>query len=602
MVAVYIKEPYASQLQAITANVLGSASGAEIMPTDYLHITLAYIGEVDTLEDKNPGTKEKIIRALEEVTEEYRTYQSDDGWCGAVNGIARFYPLDDEMETPLVFTFDSSCMARWRAKIVNAIENQLANIDESHGFFPHITTAYISRYTPMPDIRFPPIDMTISEVCLEWGDERYTFCLRDEITYTPTTSADSMLMVYKAAKTGLPRWLAVSSTSFQDRDREWVSAKSLQEDETRSDLLVELIGTKEALGPVRWAHVGFPYLAVPDDWTSAVAGPGIDLGWCDFSTVHVTEKGTWLVESGTFVDQEVADVIASKASKLGLSLTFAHPSDQPGPSKTFRDIRKVERSFMLRDMPSNLGTFMSVSTKEVKVDRTKIDQLIELGVSPIRVKGFLDQIEQRQAELVAAGIVSKEAGGAPASEADALVQGLDSMMTGVMALKEYVLASKTPKVAVEEEEEGDKKAPPFVKKEAGSPAFTLKELTDGLTQWQTGFVEATRALLADFTTKMAQASQVPVADITSKQASFETTMQSVAGDLQKLTTFMEAAMGDLPPGLVSKEVTSNVKPGDPLHQQQPEASFAEGPFAWLDQKMFGDPESTQARVDAVNPR
>ena len=635
MVAVYIKEPYASMLQAITSNVL-QPIGADIMSPDYLHITLAYIGDANDLERDNPGTKEKLLRALNTVADEYKMYQGDSGWCGSVNGIARFFPLDEELATPLVYTFDSSCMSRWRAKIVDAIESQLANIDESHGFLAHITSAYIPRFSSIPDIRFSPIEMTIDEICLEWGDERYSFCLCSELESTPAVSSSS-LVVYKEAKTGISRWLNVSSTSFQDRDREWVTTKSLQRDEVRGDLLAEMFGTAVAYGPLRWGHVGYPYLTVKNEWMSATAGPGIDIGWCDFSTVDVSKHGASLIESGTFVDPIVAKAVADHVDELGTSLTFAHPIIEPGEPKVYWDIRKVERSLLYRDRPSNLGTFMSVKEANM-MSKDKIRQLVDLGVPRDHVDQFVQKAEARRAELAAQGIISKEVNEEGGNEADVLVAALDGMQSGLLALKEYVTKASGlkgagtsrkpsgPKVEVDDgdEDDGDEettkgrgKAFPFKAKEDGEGLIELKAFTEGLTRWETGFLDATRQMLEGFTAKMTaavEASGSSVAEITSKQSGIDITLKEVAGNVAKLTDYMKTAMGELPPGLV--DITGGTISGNNLigpHNAVPEGShlrqkeiagdeFSKGTFSWLDEKMFGSgDQSTQAVVASVLP-
>ncbi len=114
------------------------------------------------------------------------------------------------------------------------------------------------------------------------------------------------LMVFKE-KSGDYRWIMFSSNAFQDRDGEIVSLKALTDDVARAD-------EDGQYGPLRWWHIGEP------DTATKSAGPGLDIGDCDFNTMH----GKILIESGTFRDQEVGEIIAKEASELQGSILFFH--------------------------------------------------------------------------------------------------------------------------------------------------------------------------------------------------------------------------------------------------------------------------------------
>lgn len=618
-VIVYMPQDVGTQLQAIARNALGP--GVELLPVEELHVTLAYLGDSVELDAYNPGTKEKALRAVRKTAELYQQTVGDSGWCGSVNGFLRFFPLDEELGTPIAFTFDSSCMSNWRPRLVTMLESEEAYVDMSHGFVPHITIAYVPRYFPMPDIRFAPIDTTITELCLEWGEESNPVKLAAEAPspHEPVDPSGSMstypassFMVYKEAD-GTPRWLMVSSSSFRDRDREWVTSKALIEDEIRADLLTEVVGSDIGYGPLRWWHLGYPYLAVKGDWTSAVAGPGIDLGWCDFSATHSTEEGVSLVEGGTFVSKEVAAVVEANASILGASLTFAHPPDQPGRSKAFQDIRKVERSLLPQPHNSNLAAaFVSlIDSKEVgSMDQSKIDRLIGLGMSPAAVDRFLMDVTTRHKELRDQGIISKEASQGSGTDDNAAVLGaLDSMAQGVLALKTYIESSSTsskPKAKADAKAEDDMedgedskggKKPPFLKKETsssdGDEALTVKQVNDMFVSFKAAFTSELKAVLE-------QAMGQVVAQAVQKiQADNQVTQKAVSD----ISTYLANLMGDMPPGASTPPSASTanvINPDHPLHQKEASGgnnggTFAEGPFGWIDQKLgFGGGASTNA--------
>lgn len=619
-VITYIPQDVGSQLLSIARNALGP--NVELLPLEELHVTLAYLGDANELDYYNPGTKDKALRAVRNTTEQYQQTVGDTGWCGSINGFLRFFPLDEELGTPLAFTVDSSCLADWRPRLVENLENEEAYVDRSHGFVPHITVAYLPRYFPMPDVRFSPVDVIFDEICLEWGEESNPFSLVAP-TATPNgpsggQSGTSSFIVYKEAGSE-PRWLMVSSSSFGDRDGEWVSSKSLVEDEVRADLLAEVIGPEAAYGPLRWWHVGFPYLAVKGDWTSAVPGPGIDLGWCDFSTTHQTEYGVSLIESGTFVSKEVADVVEANAPFLGASLTFSHPPDQPGRGRTFSSIRKVERSLLPQPHNSNLAAaFVSmIDSKEAgSMDKSKIDRLVQLGMSPESVDYFLTEVTTRQKELKAQGIISKEAAATSISgtDAEAVTAALDAMASGVLALKAYVegqgkksVVADKPKDEEDAEDEMKKadksKVPPGLKKKEGDPAQEVSEAPvsgnnpDYLTQKQVGdmFLTFKQAVV----TEVQQAIQQALAPL---QAESQVTQKAV----KDITTYLAQVLGESPPAVVASPATSQANVIDsshPLHQKEAGGGangFADGPFGWLDQKLgFGQSGSTPPVVPQV---
>lgn len=137
--------------------------------------------------------------------------------------------------------------------------------------------------------------------------------------------------IYKQAD-GRYRWVTLSSNPFLDRDKEFVSLKSLENDVERAD--------KEGdYGVLRWWHV-----------------PGADIGDCDFNMMH----GKILVESGTFRDAAVGRCVKERANDLQVSLGFYHPINEPDENGVFHTIKRFERSLLPRGAASNLLTAVAV--------------------------------------------------------------------------------------------------------------------------------------------------------------------------------------------------------------------------------------------------
>lgn len=142
--------------------------------------------------------------------------------------------------------------------------------------------------------------------------------------------------VYKDAS-GRYRWLAISSTAFQDRDQEIVSTEALVNDVARTDAL-------STAGPLRFWHL-----------------PGVDLGDCDYAAV----SGRTLLESGTFRDERYGQALKDSPQEWQISLGFLHPADQPDSAGVFHKIQRFERSIVPAGRASNPYTRLVI--KEVQM-------------------------------------------------------------------------------------------------------------------------------------------------------------------------------------------------------------------------------------------
>lgn len=196
------------------------------------------------------------------------------------------------------------------------------------------------------------------------------------------------LVVYKSDD-GIDRWVLFTSNPWEDQDGEFVTLKALQQDVDR--WWAE--GRPET--PLRWWHLGDPYFGIPGDWRTVRAGPGADLGVCDFRALH----GPILVESGTFKSKKVGRAISRHANELEGSLGFAHPPTEPDDEGGFLNIRSFERSLTPAKKASNPFTSMmtqSTAMKENKLmDADKIEALRALGIEPDEVLSGADQVRRK---------------------------------------------------------------------------------------------------------------------------------------------------------------------------------------------------------------
>lgn len=217
-------------------------------------------------------------------------------------------------------------------------------------------------------------------------------------TENMTPPGEKGFHVFKDAN-GAYRWVTISSSAFRDRDGEIVSVKALAEDVKRCD-------ESKSYGPLRWFHIGS--WEAPDgleNWQTWKAGPGVDLGVCDFNMLH----GKMLIESGTFKDAVTGEAFAEAQDNLEVSIAFSHPKDEP-KEKEYANIHRFERSLLPAGMASNLLTKTYVLKGETSMKTTeKLSALVAiLRGKPELAKQILDDAENVQKAAEAAGLEFKD--------------------------------------------------------------------------------------------------------------------------------------------------------------------------------------------------
>lgn len=221
------------------------------------------------------------------------------------------------------------------------------------------------------------------------------------------TAEPTSVMVYKQAN-GVYRWLGVSSTAYQDRDKQYVSLKALQDDVERADL-------DGNYGPLRFWHM-----------------PGVDLGTTDYNAVI----GRSLVESGEISDPHIGHALSTSKEHWQMSLGFLHPRDQPR-GDTFTMIRRFERSILPASAASNPFTSLLVYNKGntmASLDE-KLAKLKELAGDPDILAAMLAGVDQTEKAAAAAGATYKEAG-ADGAAADAETKAAGDMAAEDAAAEE----------------------------------------------------------------------------------------------------------------------------------------------------------------------
>ena len=199
---------------------------------------------------------------------------------------------------------------------------------------------------------------------------------------------------------GRYRWLTVSSNRYQDREKEIVSEEALRKDVEYADSL-----GGDSYGPLRWWHLGTFSFKDFRDWRTVVAGPGVDLGRCDFNAI----VDGFLVESGTFYDDRIGEWASRVADRLQVSLGFSHPPDEPRDG-VYYNIRRFERSLLPRGRASNPYTSVSITTKEgeMVLSSEKIAELQRLGFPQDVIDKLIESLQAQSKELREQGITFKD--------------------------------------------------------------------------------------------------------------------------------------------------------------------------------------------------
>jgi 2'-5' RNA ligase len=151
--------------------------GAEPLPASEMHVTMAYLGEKDQLDqDKIIGCIKNFVIGRDPIT-------------GRINGIGRFLESHKDGFGAVYANFDAPLLPAYRQDLIDYLKDCGVEIEENHGFTPHITLAYMPTDKPMPDVTgFEVIETTIGDVTLGWG-EVYTFFQFASTEKDPTSEA-----------------------------------------------------------------------------------------------------------------------------------------------------------------------------------------------------------------------------------------------------------------------------------------------------------------------------------------------------------------------------------------------------------------------------
>lgn len=152
-----------------------------------LHITLAYLGDVTKLP---AGGLEQFQTALKHWTE----YVAPLSGCIAGSG---HFDAPEGQPVPLIALPDIPGLPEYRQAIVSMLAGCNMPVDDTHGYTPHITLAYVTD-TPRSLPAIPHLDLFFDAICLAVGDKR---------TFFPLLGQKQEAADYFTGKTELPQWV-----------------------------------------------------------------------------------------------------------------------------------------------------------------------------------------------------------------------------------------------------------------------------------------------------------------------------------------------------------------------------------------------------------
>ncbi|MGV8951366.1 MAG: 2'-5' RNA ligase family protein [Cypionkella sp.] len=145
-------------------------AGSHALPTNELHVTLAYLGTVDEVGAYT--SEDRLLHSLMEIAEHQVLMPA------AINGIGRFNSADGV--EPIILLVDSQALTVFRHWLVEELGWQ-APVDKTHGFTPHITVAYIPA-GEVVEMAVPPRgDVIFDALALAWGGRQTIFKLQGEL-------------------------------------------------------------------------------------------------------------------------------------------------------------------------------------------------------------------------------------------------------------------------------------------------------------------------------------------------------------------------------------------------------------------------------------
>jgi 2'-5' RNA ligase len=174
MVALY---PQAADAEALALEAL---DGADVLPVEELHVTLAYMGDLASGEVRMQ--QEDVLRMVMDVARNTPVVHA------SVAGVGRF-TNDSGGGTNALFALINCQFLQglhwWMVDMLSARQ-------DFNGYLPHMTLAYIPADAPMPNVLVQPREIIFDRIGVAWGGQVTMFALQGEpypVEAVPATDA-----------------------------------------------------------------------------------------------------------------------------------------------------------------------------------------------------------------------------------------------------------------------------------------------------------------------------------------------------------------------------------------------------------------------------
>jgi 2'-5' RNA ligase len=143
-------------------------------PANDLHVTLAYMGRVDSETASGKLHPSRTIETLKSVLSTFAN--NNNPLQGSIGGLARFAASESsDYMSPIIALINAPGLQAWRQRLVNMLDIAGYAVANNFEYTPHTTLIYIDEDKPMPSYVLPGVQLNFDTLCLAIGDDRYFF-------------------------------------------------------------------------------------------------------------------------------------------------------------------------------------------------------------------------------------------------------------------------------------------------------------------------------------------------------------------------------------------------------------------------------------------
>lgn len=146
--------------------------GAELLPLEDLHITLAYLGKVDEIENEPQDVIDAIV-ASGLLNDWFAMYTQ-------LSGYGVFESSEEDGASALYLKVDSLGLMEFRERMVKALEKAGIEYSRKYDFNPHVTLAYLPKGMKAPELEEVSLEVIFRFLTLAWGGVQYPLLLQGE--------------------------------------------------------------------------------------------------------------------------------------------------------------------------------------------------------------------------------------------------------------------------------------------------------------------------------------------------------------------------------------------------------------------------------------